>query len=200
MATWTGLSTAPPHIRLEAFFGIDVELQRRIGTFIVLWSMIETSAEHAVWALGDEKIAASRPSTDRMSISDLLKRLGALRASISNQALAKILDGLIATARHLAEIRHTVAHGRPAAPQGGASELQRNPSWFGEIRTRPATSLALSTEVLDRIAEIASTVFMGFARLTLIDPNDAGSHGPVLDLGEELNQCREDAARIRAAL
>ena len=52
-AEFTGLATAAPHQKLAGYFGISVEVQRQIGTFIILFSMIEQVLEFVLMQRGE---------------------------------------------------------------------------------------------------------------------------------------------------
>ncbi|MNV10485.1 hypothetical protein D3C71_1010140 [compost metagenome] len=165
--------------------------------------MVEASAEMALWALSSEPLDGRRPSTDKLPPSEVFKKLSAFSVTTAGGVVASIgsMIGLaVATCEDMAEVRHTVVHGRPTAPQGGLPELQRNPSWFGEQRSRPASTLALSPSDLDRSAEIASTLFMALSRIAMLNPLDSDTIAFLLILAPDLALCATDAARLRASL
>lgn len=161
----TGLSDAPAFRRLDAFFQIDTEHQRRIGTLVVLCSMIERDLEILCWVLAGQDPAAGVATTEKAPASELVQRLRTGAAAIENAKLANFLIEAAETTTDLLEIRNTVVHGRPMVGADGAPSLARNPSWFGETRRRPAGALPVSNDVLDLAAEIALTtnlVIAGF--------------------------------------
>lgn len=150
---YTGLATTGVHQKLEAFFQIGVDRQRRIGTFIVLFSMIEQALEFAL--LNPEKgwPAGEIPPTDRMGVTDRLKALR--QRSLDVPELSSIIELAVGIGEVLTEARHTVAHGAPIAP----GRVERNRSWLGEARKRPFAALELSEDVLDAAATAGDALF-----------------------------------------
>ena len=159
MARHVSLAMAAPHEKLEAFFENGEGLQKCVGTLIVLCSVIEGSAEILVWTLAEGVIGDAPVSPDRMSIGALLKRLRQVAEATSDYKVGELLISAAAVAEPLVEVRHTIAHGRPALTSFGAASVRRNSSWLREVRRRPAATLALSAEALDLAAEAADAVF-----------------------------------------
>lgn len=148
----TGLAKAGAHEKLAGYFDISVELQRRIGTFIVLFSTVEQQLEFVLL----QRIAPGPDfavATDKMTISDRLKAVRALAASEPDVAPDLILAADLGDL--LAEVRHTVAHGAPIA----LGKLEKNRSWFGEARKRPFAALTLSESALDAAATASEILF-----------------------------------------
>jgi hypothetical protein len=148
----SGISKADAHEKLAGHFGISVELQRRIGTFILLFSMAEQQLEFMLLQRN-----APEPgrvfATDKMTISDRLKAVRALAATEPEVAPDLILAADLGDL--LAEVRHTIAHGAPIAP----GKLEKNRSWFGEPRKRPFAALTLSEPALDAAATASEVLF-----------------------------------------
>jgi hypothetical protein len=148
----TGLAKASAHEKLAGYFDISVELQRRIGTFILLFSMVEQQLEFMLLqrnAPGPDGVFA----TDKMTVSNRLKAVRALAATEPEIAPDLILAADIGDL--LAEVRHTVAHGAPIA----SGKLEKNRSWFGEPRKRPFAALTLSESALDAAATASEILF-----------------------------------------
>lgn len=150
---YTGLATAGVHRKLEAFFQIGVDRQRRIGTFIVLFSMIEHQLEFALVNPEKGMPAGEIPPTDRMGVTDRLKALR--QRSVDVPELSSIIELAVGIGEVLTEARHTVAHGAPIAP----GRVERNRSWLGEVRKRPFAALELSEDVLDAAATAGDVLF-----------------------------------------
>lgn len=202
MTTYTGLSTAPAHRRLEAFFGITGDHQRRVGTVVLLCSMIERDAEILCWMLAGEEPATGVRSTDKATISDLLKRLRKAAegpVSIEYRPLASLLTATVQAAADLFDVRNTIVHGRPVVDPVGAPSLTRNPSWLGESRSRPATTLAITDDVLDQVAEVALCVNLVLAGSNMM-LGGAVPAGLVLEREDEMNARRAEIAKIAAGL
>ncbi|MDE8653893.1 hypothetical protein [Novosphingobium album (ex Liu et al. 2023)] len=148
----TGLAKAGAHEKLAGYFDISVELQRRIGTFILLFSMIEQQLEFMLLQRnppGPDRVFA----TDKMPVSDRLKAVWALAANEPEIAPDLILAADLGDL--LAEVRHTVAHGAPIASE----KLEKNRSWFGEPRKRPFAAVTLSEPALDAAATASEILF-----------------------------------------
>lgn len=194
---FTGLSTASPSRRLEAFFQIDVEHQRRIGTAVVLCSMVEREVELLCWALSNEPFEATVKSTDRAQTSELLKRLAKAGATLEPRDLADLLSITAETAASLFEVRHTIVHGRPMPGAQGGAALIRNPSWIGEARSRPTTAITITDDNLDLVAEIALSVSQVVAGLSMVL---VGTMPPAfaLERAPEMRRRRDQAATILA--
>lgn len=188
----TGLSDAPAFRRLEAFFQIDAEHQRRIGTLVVLCSMIERDLEILCWVLAGQDPATGVATTEKAPASELVKRLRTGAAAVEPAALADLLIEATETTADLFEIRNTVVLGRPMVGPDGASSLARNPSWFGEARRRPASALPVSNDVLDLAAEIALTTNLVIAGFQAVLTNQLPP-AFVLDRSAEMGQRRREA-------
>jgi len=181
----TGLANAGAHEKLAGYFGISVELQRRIGTFILLFSMVEQQLEFVLLQRnvpGPDFAFA----TDKMTISDRLKAIRALAASEPEVAAGLIIAADLGDL--LAEVRHTVAHGAPIAP----GRLEKNRSWFGEPRKRPFAALTLSEPALDASA-IASEIL--FRLLSAIGARLAGEN----EMADLLAPPAEDMQALQSA-
>jgi len=68
----TGLATAGTSHKLAGYFGISVEVQRRIGTFIVMFTMIEQMLEFVLMNR-DEPKPEPREATIPPTLSKRLK-------------------------------------------------------------------------------------------------------------------------------
>lgn len=146
------LAIADAHQKLAGYFGITVEVQRRIGTFIVLFSMIEQALEFVLLQRSEPKSDGHCP-TDRMPVSERLKAIRALAES--EPELAHELTIAAELGELLMEARHTVAHGAPLE----MARLERNRSWLGEPRKRPFAALQLNEPVLDAAAEAGEVLY-----------------------------------------
>lgn len=150
---FTGLANAPVQTKLHAFFGIDEETQRQIGTFVVLFSMVEQQLEFVLLTKSREIAVGQIPTTDRMTVSDRFK---ALRALAEEEPL---LLGCVEYAANLGEVlmtaRHTVVHGAPMEH----GRVEKNRSWFGEVRKRPFSALQIDGTILDSASMVADTLF-----------------------------------------
>jgi hypothetical protein len=189
----TGLAKAGAHEKLAGYFDISVELQRRIGTFILLFSMVEQQLEFMLLqrnAPGPDLVFA----TDKMTISDRLKAVRALAATEPDVAPDLILAADLGDL--LAEARHTVAHGAPIAP----GKLEKNRSWFGEARKRSFASLTLSEPALDAAAAASEILFR---LLSAIGAHLAGERemaGLLIPPAEDMQALQSASATIRAAV
>lgn len=190
---FTGLANASPHQKLAGYFGVSVEAQRRIGTFIVLFSMIEQTLEMVLMQRSKPRPDGRWP-TDQLTVAERFKRIRALARS--EPELAKELAIAGEVGELLMEARHTVAHGAPI----GNARLERNQSWFGEPRKRPSSALQLGEQALDAAATAAEILYRLLASI------GAGLSGQaeVADLmaprPEEMLALRSAASTIRTAI
>lgn len=191
---YIGLATADSHTRLEAFFDISVERQRRIGTFVVLFSMVEQQLEFVLLQRSEVPLVGEIPFTDRMTISDRLKAIRALAGSeplLTNELVLAAELGEV-----LADARHTVAHGAPLE----SGRLERNRSWFGETRKRPFASLQLTDAALDATACATEILF----RLLGSIGSRLAGHDEMADLmtpsEDQLSAAKQAAVIVRQAM
>jgi hypothetical protein len=192
-AQFTGLGMAGTHQKLAGYFGISVEVQRRIGTFIVLFSMIEQALEFVLMQRNEPKPDAQWP-TDRMTVGERLKAIR--RLAESEPGLARELTIIAEMGELLMEARHTVAHGAPL----GMARLEKNRSWFAEPRKRPFAALELAEPVLDAAA-VAGDVL--YRLLNAIGARLSGE-AAIADLMapdlEEMQSIQVAASAIRTAM
>lgn len=193
------VNTAGAQRKLEVFFGITPETQRAVGTFMLVFSMVEQAAEVAVLALSGEALEGRAPSTDRMMVSDLFKAIRRQIADAEDQAVRDLFASAADMGDDLAAIRHTVAHGRPFADEGGPV-LRRNSSWFGETRRREQTTFPLSVEMLDQASAAADLLFMTLVRLAATAAQIDGFRIMALELGADLVEARQAIGQVRAQL
>lgn len=151
-AQFNGLATATPHQKLAGYFGISVEVQRQIGTFMILFSMIEQALEFVLMQRSEAKPDGQWP-TDGMTIGERFKAIRVLAKSESE--LAHQLTIAAEMGELLMEVRHTVAHGAPL----GTGRLEKNKSWFGEPRKRPFAALELTEPALDAAADAGEGLY-----------------------------------------
>lgn len=187
MTLYTGLATASASRKLEAFFGIVPELQQRVGAVVILWAMIESQVERALWTLEGEQFPAGRPSTDAKQIGDLAARLCASAKVVPDPAVATMLQAAATATAELAEVRNTIVHGIPLGQTEGRQTLARNVSFLGEARKRPTTSLQIDEALLDEIAAALDTLFMVIGRVaSLVALPDRVDPGFALELEAEV--------------
>lgn len=155
MNTFTGLSAANGATKLDVLFGVTLEMQRRIGTFIVVWGMFELSCEPLVWALYNEDPTGKHPSTDRKPISDLLSLLDTWVEKNTTHDFVEQVSLLYATAQDLVAYRNAIIHGRVFA---GPAFMSNVPIW-GELRKRPAATAHINEQLLEMAAEASDTLF-----------------------------------------
>lgn len=149
---FTGLATAGAAQKLAGYFGISVEVQRRIGTFIVLFSMIEQSLEFVLMNRNAPRPDGQWP-TDKMTIADRFRAIRALAETEPD--LQHELMIVAELGELLMEARHTVAHGAPIE----TARLEKNRSWLGEPRKRAFAALELSEPALDAAADAGEILY-----------------------------------------
>lgn len=188
----SGLSTAPVHRKLEAFFQIDVETQRRIGTLIVMFGMVEQGAEFALLHLKGERLVPDRiPSTDGLTALERFREIR-LCADRRADASVKMLRLIADIGTDLTVVRHTVVHG---VPRGNAN-LDRNGSWFGERRKRQHARVGLTHALLDTAADVADVLFKALSGIPLaMDDEQMRSLGSMHS--DRLNDARRAIAALR---
>lgn len=147
------------------------------------------------WTLAGEPPETAVRSTDKAPISELLKRLRKASDALPERDLADMLSVTAETAAHLFEIRHTIVHGRPMLSAEGGSALIRNPSWVGEARRRPTTSVILTDEILDLTADIALSVSQVVAGLSMVIVGEMPL-AFALEREPEIRRCRDQAGAV----
>jgi hypothetical protein len=179
------------HEKLSRIFGIDVEVPRRIGTFIVLCSMVEQQAEFVL--LQRRGPGNCGPSAvDRMTMSERLKAIHAL----NDPAIPGALEMAARLGELLTNARHTIAHGAPT----GWKRLERNRSWFGEHRKRPFAALSLSMEDLDGAALIGDTLFRQLASIGAHLAGEPDFSAAAMPNADEIEQALAVADRLQEAM
>ena len=156
-----GLASAPPHEKIAGYFAVSVDIQRRIGTFVLISSLVEQTLEHLAWTLRPE-IPTDKPVwTDRYQTSDLIKETLKLSEDIKPDSLRGIAQKGLSACDNMLTVRHTVIHGRLAGGVSGLGpSLARNKSTLGEIRKRQQSTVALKADSLDAAGHVMERVFM----------------------------------------
>lgn len=159
-----GLASAPPHEKVAGYFGISVEIQRRIGTFVLLSSLLEQQLEFLAWTLGPAFDESKPVWTDKLQISQVVEETIKHCEKIEE---GRARDQVVQTLRACADmltVRNTVVHGRLlGGAQGLGPSLARNKSWVGEMRKRERSSLVLDPDKLDAASHVLNRLFMALA-------------------------------------
>jgi hypothetical protein len=155
LATHPGLTKANSATKLDAFFGVTIYMQRRIGTFIVVWGMFEVSCEPLIWALQNEEPTGKHPSTDRKPIIDLLLMMAAWSEKNEIHEFSRHVAILSSAAQDLVAYRNAIIHGRVFI---GPSFIANAPVW-GELRKRQKATAHTSDHLLDMAADAADILF-----------------------------------------
>lgn len=155
LATHTGLAKANSATTLDAFFGVTIDMQRRIGTFIVVWGMFEVSCEPLIWALQNEDPTGKHPSTDRKPISDLLLMMTAWSEKNETHDFSSHVAILSSAAQDLVAYRNAIIHGRVFI---GPSFIANAPVW-GELRKRQKATAHTSNHLLDMAIDASDILF-----------------------------------------
>jgi hypothetical protein len=180
--------------KIKVFSGISLELQRRIGTFIVAWGMFEVNCEPLVWKLRNEDPAGKFPTTERMPISELLDVMSKWSKEFPSHEFAKSVDMLSTIAGNLLIYRNAIIHGR-AFP--GPSMIS-NASLFGEKRKRPKSTAYLSDQLLDMAAEATSILIKSLGVITACYSMEISMSSEFITIMiEKLERAKSIAVEIR---
>ncbi|MGE0671961.1 MAG: hypothetical protein AB7O64_02790 [Methylibium sp.] len=172
-----------------AGWGFPVGVQQRLGSFVIIWGVVETSLESAVWALGNEEVQNRRPSTDKTSASAWFEEFKS-KAKALDSRLDPISDLAVNAAVQVMNYRHAVAHGW-LLPDAVAPTFYRNPNWNGEVRNRPKGVARVTEEELDLAIDAAWTL-----AIFIMVVRDACSNRDLLD---GLDKMTPDLIRAIAA-
>lgn len=149
----------PKILRHLQNLGLNSEILEKIGAFGVSWGIFESNLETILWLMDGEDVKGNRPSTDKSTITEWIKRLEQGHASLSkteNEIIAKSAKA----ASDLIHYRHSLFHGTMVPLPGGAPLFIRNPLWNGEIRKRKSTSASVSDNLLDMSIEITWSLIL----------------------------------------
>lgn len=156
-----GLSTAPTHEKLSGYFGLPAEVQRKIGTFVLISSMVEQQLEVLAWAFKPKIISEKPVWTDKFPISDLISEISKLCQQIKDEGTKQQLLLVLAACNDMLTVRHTVVHGRLRGRTDTTGVLlARNDSILGEARKRERSVLSLKPDNLDQASHIMDRLFM----------------------------------------
>jgi hypothetical protein len=120
--------------------GLNQTTAAQIGTIIVFAGNVEFRLERAIWRLQDHRPRNIRHATDAKPIGELIamfKEEGEKRQFEEERRLVQLWCD---TARPAFHFRHSIAHGA-AFRLSTRMLIERNHSWEGEVRKRPAASL-----------------------------------------------------------
>ena len=125
---------------LEAAHGLSPDHAKQIGAIAVFAGNTEFRLEQAIWRLQGHKPSGVRHVTDAKPISDLITMMEAEGLALTNADLRQLIADWCAAARVAFEFRHSIAHG-VTFKMDTTMSFERNRSWYGELRKRPAASL-----------------------------------------------------------
>lgn len=128
-------------------WGFTEEVQQRMGALGIVWGIFETNLESTVWALLDEIVSGTRPSTDTTTVSQWIKVLGKGSSKFNDDA-QNVLQLTAETAEDLMTYRHSIVHGTMIPNIDGPTFI-RNPQWNRELRKRPSSDAHVSVNLLN---------------------------------------------------
>lgn len=125
---------------LESAIGLSEAHAKQIGAIAVFAGNTEFRLEQAIWRLQAHKPAGVRHATDAKPVGELITMLEAEGLALANPELRKLVADWCSGAKIAFEFRHSIAHGVAFKMETNIN-FERNRSWFGEVRKRPAASL-----------------------------------------------------------
>ena len=146
--------------KLERFFAVSPHQCQRIGALMILMGSFENLLERTLWSVTNENPAGKRPSTDKLTVSERVRKLRASAEGLSVE-LRCFSELLCDTADNLLSYRHAIAHGWPTDQQA----FVKDPAWDGEVRKRAMSKAAVSLEALDAALDCADRLCMGVIHL-----------------------------------
>jgi hypothetical protein len=191
----------PPHTENSANilahlsgWGFPPEVQQRIGALAVVWGVFEANLETTLWALRDEQVKGTRPSTDKTSAGDWIKELGKEWPQFPPEAREVLCSASLA-AVDLMDYRHALMHGW-MLPSPTMPTFIRNPSWNGEIRKRPSHDAHVDANLLDVALDCAWVLcrFVFAARAACADPAKVKA---LVALKRDIARVRSQASELR---
>lgn len=126
---------------MEASVGLGQVAAAQIGAITIFAGNIEFRLERAIWRLQDHAPRGVRHATDAKPISELIDMFeteGTKRLLDTERQLIQLWCD---TARPAFDFRHSIAHGAVFRIGTKGIQIERNRSWEGELRKRPAASL-----------------------------------------------------------
>lgn len=134
-------------------WGFSPAVQQRIGAFGVVWGVFETNLETTLWALCGETVAGLSPSTDKTTIKKWITALSSGSAKFPVEA-QDVLRLTAVAAEDLRNYRHALVHGW-LIPYPTMPSFILNPSWNGELRSRPSSDAHVDENLLDMAIDAA---------------------------------------------
>jgi len=183
------LANADASQRLHTFFGVSPSVQKKVGTFILIWGKFECTIELLIWSTKGETPAGVRPSTDARPVSVLIDNLRTWAKSTADDPLLTALVLTCEIADNLLEYRNAVVHGRIF--EGG--KFTSNGSLLGELRKRQETTVHVSEGVLDRAIRAADVLERATGLISAVYAGALDDDHPVFNeiLGRLLTTTRE---------
>ena len=135
---------------LEAGLGLSPEMAPMVGAIIIFAANVEFRLERAIWRLQGHVPRGVKHATDAKQIGQLLDMFEAEGAKLPTDAQKQIVSDWCAVARVAFEFRHSIAHGAAFRRQS-SMHIERNRSWEGEVRKRPAATLGGTKDALENI-------------------------------------------------
>lgn len=194
----TGLAIAPAHEKLAGYFGISIEVQRRIGTFVLMSSSLEQNIEILAWSLKPEILPGKPIWTDKLQISQIIGEVTKMSQSkLPDSEFKNDLLSVLQACEDMLVVRHTIVHGRL---RGRTEEtdvmLSRNDSIIGETRNRERTFLSLKNDKIDEACHILDRLFMFIAAFSAAI-SGAPVAGFMLERLTDLKEVCESARAMR---
>lgn len=120
--------------------GLTPQMASQIGAITIFAANVEFRLERAIWRLQNHVPHGVRHATDAKPIGQLIDMFEAEGAAFPAGPQRQLIELWCGAARMAFEFRHSISHG-VAFRLEAAINIERNRSWHGEIRKRPAASL-----------------------------------------------------------
>lgn len=174
--------------------GFSSDVQRKIGAFVVVWAMFETSLEKAVWAIRAENVKGVLPSTDKTPVSEWIKTLRKRSTNLSPQS-RELIQMATTVADDILEYRNSIAHGH-IVPYGDSTSFVRNPKWHGEQRTRPSSEAHVDENLLDMAIDTVGVLHSFCLYMPAVCADQANTQ-KFLALRPDITRARSQAGELR---
>lgn len=125
---------------LEAALGLNALVAPHIGAIVIFAGNVEYRLEKAIWRLQNHAPEGVRHATDAKPIGELIDMFEVEGSALPAGPERELIELWCAAARVAFDFRHSIAHG-VAFRLETIMNIERNRSWQGEIRKRPAASL-----------------------------------------------------------
>lgn len=176
--------------------GLQPDHLMRMGAFITVYGMFETTLERALWTLREEGIKGVRPFTEKMNTEAQFKMLGEGSPKLSEKCNA-ILKVAAHAAGDLNEYRNSLVHGYMLSfGPDSVPSFMKNPGWHGEVRNKSVGDAYIDEPIQNLVLIAAWNLFILVSKVETVFTDNAALQA-IEGMKEDVDRASSNANEAR---